>query len=183
MNKSKLSKYLLLSSFIGTFAESMLLPIWALLTNKVGGNVLDAGMGYALFSIVTGLVVIFVGRTKYYKANINSMVFWGFLISGIGEFSYILATKMWHIFALQCLVGLSVGLLNPAWDTLYSDESCGDAGKWSFWNGGVSFFIGVAAIVGSLIVSILGWTALFVGMGLVDFIAVIYAYKVWKFNK
>ena len=106
----ELDKYLLKASFVGTFAGTMLLPVWAMLTNRVGGDIVDAGIGYALFYIVTGLVVALVGRTKWYSDNVKYMVFVGFLISGVGEFCYIFATNQYELFAIQSLVGLSVGL-------------------------------------------------------------------------
>lgn len=176
------SKYLLKASFIGTFAEKMLLPVWAILTNRVGGDILDAGIGYAIFSIVTGLFVMFIGNTKWYQRNVRSMVFWGFLVAGIGDVGYIFAHNIWELFFVQCWVGLSVGLLNPAWDALYSEdmEDGSAAGKWSFWNGGISFVEGIGAIVGSAVVAFAGWVPLFLGMGLVDGISIVYAYQVWK---
>ena len=63
----KLSKMLLLASFTGTFAEGMLLPLWAVFTDRVGGSMLDAGLGYAIFSIATGLAVMLIGRTKLFE--------------------------------------------------------------------------------------------------------------------
>ena len=177
----ELDKYLLKASFVGTFAGTMLLPVWAMLTNRVGGDIVDAGIGYALFYIVTGLVVALVGRTKWYSDNVKYMVFVGFLISGVGEFCYIFATNQYELFAIQSLVGLSVGLLNPAWDTLYSDTNGSAAKKWSFWTGGISFIMGISAIVGGLIINYLGWNALFITMGIIDGIAIYYSWKVIKY--
>lgn len=176
---TKLSKTLIKASFVGTFAEQMLLPIWSKLVDRVGGNILDAGIGFAIFSIITGFTVIVLGRTKWYEKNVNWMVFWGFAVAGIAEVSYIFVGNRWELYLVQSIVGVSVGLLNPAWDALYSeDEETSHSKKWSFWSGGVSFVIGVASIVGAFIVKRFGWTTLFVSMGISDVLATYYAWRV-----
>jgi hypothetical protein len=148
----------------------------------VGGSIIDAGIGFALFSIFTGLVVMIVGRTDFYLKHIKSMVFWGFLISGIGELTYIAVRTKWEIFIIQSLIGISVGLLNPAWDTIYTDniEEGEGTKKWSFWTGGISFIIGISAITGSIILKYLGWNGLFIAMAGFNLPAIYYAYKIYK---
>ena len=179
LDMNKLAKLLLLSSFIGTIAECMLIPVWAIFTDKVGGDVLDIGIGSALFPILTGITIYLLGKSDYYEKNIKSMVFWGFLIAGIGEFSYILVSNKWELFFVQALIGLAVGILNPAWDALYAeDESQTHAKKWSFWSGGISFITGFGMLLGSWVLSVFGWNTLFITMGIFDMIAVYYAYQV-----
>lgn len=177
---SQLSRHLLKASFIGTFAETMLLPIWATLTQRVGGSVLDAGIGYAIFSIATGIIVLLVGQTEWFAARTRHMVFWGFLLAGIGDMLYLVVRTPHQLFAVQAFVGISVGLMNPAWDALYSDDDdqSTTAGRWSFWTGGSSFVVGTSALAGAAIVTYLGFTWLFPLMAATDAIAVFYAYQV-----
>lgn len=175
----KISKYLLLASFIGTFAEVMLIPIWGHLVDRVGGDINESGIGWGLALIVTGIIVVIFGRTKWYEDNVQSMVFWGFLLSGIGDFLFIFVKTVDELFVVQCLIGLAVGLLGPAWDSLYTDDgNTLSTHKWSFWTGGISFVSGVGAITGSLILSYFGWSAVFIVMGMFDLVAVYYGYKV-----
>ena len=176
MNKTH--KTLLKASFLGTFAETMLLPIWAVLTHKVGGSVLDAGIGYGIFSIITGIIVIAVGSTAWYNNNIRYMVFWGFTISGIGDILYIFVHTRVELFAVQALCGIAVGFLNPAWDVMFTEETENTGAKWSFWNGGISFVTGIAAVAGALIVSLFGFGCLFGTMAFFDLLAIYFAYKV-----
>lgn len=178
-----LSKLLLKASFIGTFAEMMLVPLYTALTNRFGGSLLDAGIGYALFSIITGLFVMLVGRTKWFSNNVRSMVFWGFLVAGICDLAYLTASNKFEFFAVQMVMGLSVGMLNPAWDALFSDdaqEKETHGQRWSFWTGGISFVTGTSALLGAVIVTYLSFTWLFVIMAVCDSLAVYYSYKVWR---
>ncbi len=178
MALSRQSKFLLKASFAGTFAETMLVPFWAFLTNRVGGSILDAGIGFAIFSLITGIAVVTIGQTKWYERNVNWMVFWGFLVGGAGDFIYILVRNKYQLFANQALIGLAVGFLNPAWDTLFTenkDES--SSKKWSFWNGGINFITGVSALAGGFVVAKYGFNTLFITMGVIDALAIYYAYR------
>ena len=178
------SKNLLKASFIGTFAEFCILPIFAVLTARVGGSVIDAGIGYAIFCIVTGVIVATVGRTEFYQQHINKMLVGGFAVCGIGEFSYIFVGNTWQLFIVQTVVGLAAGILAPAWDSMYTegDDSTSAVHKWSFWTGGVSFVTGTAAIFGACVAKYFGFPTLFIIMGLVDAFSVYYAWQATKEN-
>jgi hypothetical protein len=173
---------LLKASFFGTFAESMWMPLYAMFVEKVGGNVLDAGIGYAIFEIVTGTVVITYGKSKFFNDHLAAHIFWGFAISGIGDLLLILVTTKWSLYLVFSLIGVTVGVLNPAWDALYSDDiEKGDGGKkWSLWSGGVTFFSGIAALLAGVIVRLHGFHTMFVVMTIVDSYAVWCSYRVWK---
>ena len=178
-----LSKFLLKASFIGTFAETMLVPLYTAMTNKFGGNLLDAGIGYAIFCIVTGIFVAAVGSTEWFQRNTKSMVFWGFLIAGLSDMAYLLVGNIYEFWLVQLVMGLSVGMLNPAWDALFSEDAGEDEShgkRWSFWTGGINFVTGSAALIGALIVTYIGFNWLFVIMAICDIGAVYYSYKVWK---
>ena len=85
----------------------------------------------------------------------------------------------WQLFLVQAIVGLSVGILGPAWDSLYSDDGQqSDVERWSFWTGGISLVTGLGAIMGAAILTYLGWNALFISMGIIDALAVYYSYQV-----
>lgn len=178
-----LSKLLLKASFVGTFAETMLVPLYTALTNKFGGDILDAGIGYAIFCIITGIFVAVVGSTKWFERNTKSMVFWGFLVAGLCDMAYLLVVNKYEFWLVQLVLGISVGMLNPAWDALFSDDADADESqgkRWSFWTGGINFVTGTAALVGALIVTYIGFDWLFVIMAACDAGAVYYSYKVWK---
>jgi len=178
-----LSKLLLKASMIGTFAEGMLVPLYTALTQKFGGNILDAGIGYSIFCIATGIFVVLVGSTKWFERNTKSLIFWGFLVAGLCDTAYLLVQNKYEFWLVQLVLGISVGMLNPAWDALYSEDAAvGDShGKrWSFSTGGMSFVTGVSSLTGALIVTYIGFNWLFVIMAACDVGAVYYSWKVWK---
>ena len=179
-----LSKQLLKASFVGTFAETMLVPLYTAMTNKFGGSILDAGIGYAVFCIITGLFVALVGGTKWFERNQKSMVFWGFLVAGLCDLAYLAVQNKFEFFAVQVACGLAVGMLNPAWDALFSDDGGEDESqgkRWSFWTGGINFVTGTSALAGAFIVTYLSFNCLFIVMALCDLGAIYYSFKVWKY--
>jgi MFS family permease len=173
-------KFLLAASFIGTLAESMLTPIYAPLAAKVGGSILDAGVGFAVFSMTTGLFVGTVGLTQWFHRNVKKLMVFGFVLAGLGDLGYLLVRTKFQLFAVQAIVGLAIGILNPAWDSIYSEDTSKENStrKWSLWTGGVSFMTGLSALLGGAIVTRYSFEALFITMFLLDLAAVWCSIKV-----
>lgn len=147
---------------------------------------MDAGVGFALFSMFTGLAVIATGSTKFFEDNAKWFLCVGFAIAGIGDLLYLLVQNKYELFIVQSLIGISIGLANPAWDALYTEDEVNGhsaAKKWSFWTGGVSFVTGVAALTGSLIVTYFGFHTLFVGMFVFDLASIWFAYQIARDKK
>src|SRR5258707_891250 len=83
------TRLLLAASFLGTAAESMLVPIYVPLAHRAGGSIIDTGIGLALFSITTGIFVTTVGVTQWFHNNIRKLLVVGFLLAGIADLGYI----------------------------------------------------------------------------------------------
>jgi hypothetical protein len=183
---NKVVKYLLLASFIGTAAESCLVPMWAILTKHVNGDIMDAGVGYAIFAIATGIFVFILGRWKAYQQNLHLALVWAFLIAGIGDFSFIFCTDVTQLFIVNCVIGLSCAILNTSWDCIFTNEMDRDTNSaeyWSKWNSGISFFQGIGALMAGVILYYFDWITLFIIMGLIDGIAIYFSYLVYKLIK
>lgn len=163
----------------------MIIPIYGMFVSKIGGSIIDAGIGYAIFSILTGILTIVSAKIKWFGENLELVVFLGFLISAVGDLSYVLVYNPIEMFFVQAANGISVGLLNPAWDTLYvrDTEDGEEHDAWSLWGGGVSISTGVAAIVGSVIASHFGFKAMFVTTVLINGTAVYCSYLIYKNRK
>ena len=106
------TRFLLAASFLGTAAESMLVPIYAPLAHRAGGSLMDTGVGLALFSITTGLFVITAGMTQWFRNHIRTLLVLGFLLAGVGGFSFIDVEQGWVFatLALACVIMLSSGI-------------------------------------------------------------------------
>jgi MFS family permease len=174
---SRRARQLLKISFLTTFAESMLVPMYALFTERVGGSILDAGIAYALFSIATGVVIAVVGTREIFVRHTRFFMIAGFLGAMACDISYIFVQNKWQLFAAQVVAGLASGLIEPAWDSLFSDDiEEASARHWSIWAGGAHLFGGVAALVGGIIVAVSSFTVLFISMAAIDLMAVFLAW-------
>jgi predicted MFS family arabinose efflux permease len=184
-NLTKIQRYLLWASFIGTFGEQLLTPLYGIFVTKIGGGILEAGIGFAVFSFITGLIIIITGKIKWFNDNTHLIVMLGFLFSGIGDFAYFFVTGPVSLFMVQVLTGLSVGLLNPAWESLYTKESKdGEEHEvWSLWGGGASISVGIAALVGSLVAYQWGFKSMFCLSALINSVAVLFSYWVYREHK
>ena len=73
MRLSRASKILLWGANVWYFGEGMLGPLYAVFSEKVGGDVLDITWAWATYLIITGIFYIIVGRLingKSYKAKV-----------------------------------------------------------------------------------------------------------------
>lgn len=179
---NKIQRWLLMASFIGTFAEQMITPLYGMFVDKIGGSILDAGIGYAIFSILTGLVIIITGKLKWFNNNLQLIVFLGFTISSFGDLGYYFVHNAVGLFIVQATNGISVGLLNPAWEALYTQN--GEEGKehelWSFWGGGANIATGLAALVGAGITTLISFKAMFLTTAAINVFAVYYSFLIWR---
>jgi MFS family permease len=169
---SKQARLLLRISFLVTFAESMLVPIYAAFTEAVGGSILDAGIAFAVFSIATGLVIGLLGTRPVFQRRIKLFLAMGLWTSVCCDVGYVFVHNKWQLFAVQVFAGLATGLIEPAWDSVFSDGIEEPSAKhWSIWAGGTHFLAGLAALAGGLIVAPLSFTVLFLAMAAVDALA------------
>ncbi len=169
---SKQARLLLRISFLVTFAESMLVPIYAAFTEEVGGSILDAGIAFAGVSIATGLVIGLLGTRPVFQRRIKLFLSLGLWTSVFCDVGYVFVTNKWQLFAVQVFAGLASGLIEPAWDSVFSDGIDEPSAKhWSIWAGGTHLLAGLAALAGGLIVAHLSFTVLFLAMAAVDALA------------
>jgi MFS family permease len=175
---SKRARLLLKISFLVTFAESMLVPMYAAFSEKVGGSILDAAIAYGLFSVATGVVIGLVGTRKIFERHTRQFLIAGFLGSVVCDISYVLVQNKWQLFVAQVVAGLASGLVEPAWDSLFTDSIEQSSAKhWSIWAGGTHLTSGAAAFAGGLIVAWFSFAALFITMASIDVVAVFLCWR------
>ena len=175
---SRQRRLLVTTSFLTSFAELMLVPMYSAFTQRIGGSILDAGIAFACFSIATGAFVSLVGTRQWFQDHIRAFLVLGFLGSACCDISYIFVQNRWQLFAAQVIAGLATGLLEPAWDSLFTDAVERTSAKhWSIWSGGTHLVAGVAALLGGIIVAYFSFKTLFVSMGLADTLATFLAWR------
>jgi MFS family permease len=173
------ARLLLGISFLTTFAESLLVPMYAAFTEKVGGSILDAGIAFAVFSMATGGVIALIGTRSWFQRHIHACLVVGFLVSATCDVSYVFVQNKWQLFGAQVVAGLATGLIEPAWDAIFTEdiEQHASAKHWSIWAGGTHLIAGAASLVGGVVVAYFSFSALFLAMATIDATAMIVAWR------
>jgi len=175
---SRQARLLLKVSFLVTFAEAMLVPMYAAFTEKVGGSILDAAIAYGVFSIATGLVIGLVGTRPIFERHTRRFLIGGFLGSVACDVAYVFVQNKWQLFVAQVVAGLASGLIEPAWDSLFTEGiEQSPAKHWSIWAGGTHLLSGLAAFAGGLIVVCSSFSVLFISMASIDLLAVLLCWR------
>lgn len=172
----KRAKILLYSSNMWFLGEGMLGPLFAVFTERIGGDIFDITWAWATYLIATGIFYILVGKTtdKYFNKT-RTMVL-GFTLNTLFTFSYLFVSSSWHLFIIQIGLGLASAMATPTWYALYAkyEDKKHDGLQWGLAGGEANIITGIAVIMGGLVVSYFSFTTLFIIMGVIQAIATLY---------
>ena len=180
-NKEKILFY---SSNIWSFAEGLFGPLLVVFADWIGGNILDIAWAWATYLIITGLMIMVVGRISDKSLSKEKILLLGLGINTIFTFSYLLVSSPVHLFIVQIGLGIGTALSWPTWDALYSKYQDKDkiGYSWGKVDGAEQILTGIAIIIGGIIVTYISFYLLFILMGSVLFITTIYQAKILKNN-
>lgn len=167
---AKQTKILLKSDYVMVFGTGLLGPLFAVFTEKIGGDILDISWVWATYLIVTGVVIVVVGKISDRKIAKEKFVVAGFALSAALTFGYLLVSTPLHLFFLQFGLGIATAISYPTWDALYANyEDRKHAGyAWGLVDGGEQIIPGIAIIIGGLIIHFFSFQTLFIVMGLIQ---------------
>ena len=164
MNRILKSLLALDGAFI--FASGMLGPIYAIFVEHIGGDILDASGAMAAFSLSFAVIVFFISRWEDHVKHKKKLIFAGYGLMAVAFLFYYFVSNSFELLLVQTLLGVSGAIASPAYDGMYSKFL--DKGKfasdWGMWETMNSAVLGVAAIVGGLIVVEFGFRTLFLAM-------------------
>lgn len=179
------NRILLISDNLWFFGEGMFVPLLAVFTQHIGGDILDIAWAWAIYLIVTGILIILTGRLSDKIIKKEKLVVAGYALNALCTFGYLLIGTTAHLFVLQVLLGIAAAMATPTWNALYaSNQKEQHAGlTWGLSDGQAQIVSGVAVIIGGLILSYLSFTVLFITMGLVQICATLYLTQILKKSK
>lgn len=177
MNKKELN--LLTGGNLWYFGEGMLGPLFAVFSERVGGDILDISTAWAAYLIVAGVMTIIVGHIADRTKNAANIMIVGYFLNAAFTFAYLMVDSQTDLLAVQVGLGLAAALATPTWDALYAKhENPRRKGLiWGLARGGANIVTGIALLVGGYIVANYSFTTLFVAMGIIQTIAAIYQTK------
>ena len=176
------TRALLFADMFWFFGEGMLGPLFAVFAGKVGGDILDIAWAWATYLILTGVLIMFIGKISDKRFNKKKLVFIGYVFNAILTFGYLLVDSPFKLLLLQAGLGTAAAMATPTWNALYADyENKKHAGLlWGLADGGSQLFTGFAIIIGGLVVTYYSFNLLFIIMGIIQVISVILLYPILK---
>jgi len=182
---NRLSKILLYGANIWYFGEGMLGPLFAVFTERIGGDVLDVAWAWATYLFVTGILYIVVGKIVDRRNNKEKIMVIGYFLNALFTFGYLFVSSPWHLFVVQAGLGIAAALASPTWNALYSkhEDKKHDGFHWGLAGGQAQIVTGIALVAGGLIVNYFSFDVLFITMGIILTISAIYQAQILRMKK
>jgi len=161
--KTNLAYRFLISSYaISTFSEGVIVPIYAVFVQDIGGDILDAGLAMGIFLITQGLFTMFFHKLKWNPRYRMLAMIGGWVVWLLGIILYLMVSNIMTLFLTQILTAIGNAIANPIFDEELSDHTDKEYEQfqWAIFEGGNDFMSGLAAILGGLIASLFGFYAL-----------------------
>ena len=179
---NKALRVLLFTNALVLVAGAMLGPIYALFVEKIGGSLLDASITGGIFALAAAITTFAAGKYADKTKHDERIVAFGYLVMGIGFFLYMFVNSIWFLFAVQVLIGFAEAIYSPAFDLLYTKHVSKTkmGAEWGTWEALNYLSLAVGAVIGGLVVTTLGFNAIFIIMGILAVSSGAYIYFVPK---
>jgi MFS family permease len=168
---NKLIEILLVSSFFGNLAAGFIGPIYAVFVEQVGGDLVTAGLAYAIFAIVSGVLLVLLGKWEDHVNHKENLLVVSRILSIAGFAGYLFVHSPEQLFIVQIVLGVSLALGAPAFDSIYykNVDKKDSAFEWGAWEGVYQIALGVSALIGGYIAQNFGFNILFIFMVIFGF--------------
>ena len=179
MKPSYLYRVLIASYGLSTFAEGIIMPIYAIFVQKIGGDILDASSAIAVFLIVSGVATIFIHRFPWSQKNRSTLLVLGWFVWVLGIAGYFFVSSTATLFLTQILMALGEAMSTPAFDAELDDhiDARMKSYEWGIFGAVQDILSGIAAVVGGLIAVVFGFKILILCMvaaATISFLIILY---------
>ena len=184
-------KILIISDIALLTGYGLMLPIFAIyIANNIMGGDMEAaikvaGFAAAFYWIVKSVVMI--PFCKYLDKNHGERDDLAFIIIGCflgaaSAFGYLFATQPWHIYVLQGLFAVGMGMNIPGYTAIFTRhiDRGREAFEWSLRGSITAVGTGTAGAVGSIVASKFGFNILFVGVGFFYLLSALLPFAITK---
>jgi hypothetical protein len=169
------TRMLLFASSLWYFGEGLFGPLFAIFSEKVGGDLLDITWAWSLYLVVTGVFYVVIGKLFNRSIWKPKLIVIGYGLNTVFTFCYLFVSNTTGLLLVQAGLGLAEAISTPAWDATFSSEleDTNDTFVWGIANGQSFFVSGIAIAIGGLIANYISFEALFILMGSIQLIATI----------
>jgi MFS family permease len=171
----RVTKILLIASSLWYFGEGLFGPLFAVFSEKIGGDMLEITWAWAAYLIATGLFYVILGKLFNNSSYKKEIMVGGYALNTILTFCYLFVHNTEQLLLLQIGLGIAEAVSTPIWDSLFAThlEDNENSFHWSLANGHTHFVTGIAVAIGGLIANYVSFNALFITMGCIQLLATI----------
>lgn len=165
---------LLISNYSVYIAAGLFSPVYALFVLSIHGNAFDAGATNAAFYVTAGILMFVLSGRK----DQRRMLVAGFLIEAMSSIMFLAVNNISMMYAVQIIHAIGVSLWVPALKATYAglEDQGREAREWSWFEGGDHVIIGLAALAGGGIITLLSFHVTFVAMAIAQTVAAVAAW-------
>ncbi len=170
-------RILLAVDLMSLTAVAMIAPIQAVFVQKIGGDILDAGLASTVFALAAAIVVFLSGKWGDGRKHRHRIVALGYGLTGIGFLMYLAVDSVIALFFVQIWVGMSQAFLAPAFDALYTSQISSKrrvSSRWGMWEAENYLSIALGGVMGGAIAKYAGFNTLFLVMATMCFLSAAY---------
>lgn len=148
------------------FSVGLLGPIYAIFVEQIGGDILDAGITFAVYSVGIGVFAWLVSRLEDRIKYQSTFLLIGYAIRALGIAGYLFVNSPTQLFLVQAVLAVGIALNSPVYDALFSRNVDQDksARQWGDWEAMQYISTGVSALVGAWIADFFGFRVLLITM-------------------
>ena len=176
------AKSLLYVSNLFCISEGMLGPLFALFTEKIGGSVLEISIAWAIYLIVSGVLIMLLGKISDKRVKKELLLVLGYCLSTIFTFGFLFVNSPASLFIIQIGLGTSAALITPTWDALYAKHTRRSKSgyAWGLAHGQAYILTGAAMLVGGAVVAYLSFNLLFAVMGVIQALGTVIVFSAFR---
>jgi MFS family permease len=171
-------KYFIISDFFLLAGWGLIDPIFSvfIIQRVVGGTLMTVGIAAAIYWIIRSVAQIpiaeFLDRIPGEHDDFMALV-GGLLLVGISAIAMCWVTRVWELYVVHALQAIAFALYYASWPTIYSRHLDKDAISldWSLDSSVAGVGAGITGFLGGVIAETLGYNVVFVGAGIMAFIA------------
>jgi MFS family permease len=141
-------RFLLIAESFWSLGAGLFFPIFAIFSERVGGDILDAGIAAGIFIFVTSVIEYPIG--KYIdKFKEKWFIVADYFLEALVFIGYIFVSNVYELFVLQAILGFANAIGDPAWESMF-DKNTPRRGSGSAWANS-HLWIGIANAVGIVV--------------------------------
>ena len=184
---NKVVKTMIQADLIFVSAFGLITPIFAVfILNQIqGGNVKVIGFAAAIYWILKSLLQVPIGR--YLDKNVGEkddfyFVIGGYFLAVLVPLGYIFSSLPWHIYGLQALYAIAMGMAIPGWAAIFTRhiDKGKEAFEWSLESTAMGLGAGITGAIGGILASKFGFNIVFILVAVGAFLGTLLLLTIYK---